>query len=108
MPEPVAHRLAVAAVLVVTAALPASALAQTRPTAAAGSADSAARLRVTVRQGERPVEGALVRALDLAPPVGAQTDARGTATLRLSPGDRRLVVSRLGARPDTLSVTLRG
>ncbi len=81
--------------------------AQTPVSPGAPAADSLATVRVTVRQGEAPVEGAIVRVLNLAPPVGAQTDARGAATVRLPAGERRLVVSRLGVRPDTLALALR-
>lgn len=69
--------------------------------------DSLATVRVIVRQGDAPVEGAIVRALEIIPPVAAQTNAEGRATLRIPAGDHRLVVSRLGARPDTLALTLR-
>jgi outer membrane receptor for ferrienterochelin and colicins len=64
-------------------------------------------VRVTVVHDSVPVPGALVRALDLPSPIGAQSNERGTATLRLPPGDRRLVVGRLGFRPDTLTLSLR-
>jgi outer membrane receptor for ferrienterochelin and colicins len=70
-------------------------------------ADSLATVRVTVRHDASPVPGAIVRALDLAPPVGAQTGAAGDATLRLPPGPRTLVASRLGFRPDTVRLVLR-
>lgn len=69
--------------------------------------DTSATVRVSVRRGDAPVEGAIVRALHLPRPVGAQTDAAGTATLRLPAGQRRLVVGRLGLGTDTLALVLR-
>ena len=89
------------------AAAPAVLAAQTPTTPAGPATDSLATVRVTVRLGTSPVEGAIVRGLDLPRPVGAQSDAAGSATVRLPAGERRLVVSRLGVRPDTLALSLR-
>jgi iron complex outermembrane receptor protein len=69
-------------------------------------ADARATVRVTVRHGDDAVPGAVVRALG-TPATGAQTDARGSATLRLPAGPQALVTSRLGFLPDTLRLTLR-
>lgn len=88
-------------VAVLPAIMASTALAQV----AAG--DSLATVRVTARHDGRPVVGAMVRTMDLPRPVGMPTDATGVATLRLPAGSHRLLVSRLGLRPDTLAVTLR-
>ncbi|MCZ8204312.1 TonB-dependent receptor plug domain-containing protein [Gemmatimonas sp.] len=73
--------------------------------------DSLATLRLTVRHDDDPVPGAAIRSLDATDAagraVGAQTDAGGGAVVRLPAGDRRLVISRVGYRADTLAVTLR-
>ena len=69
--------------------------------------DSLATLTVRVRAEAAPAPGVTVRALDLAPPGGALTDDAGAATLRLPPGARLLLLSRLGLRPDTLRLVLR-
>ncbi|MGZ8458346.1 MAG: TonB-dependent receptor plug domain-containing protein, partial [Gemmatirosa sp.] len=90
-----------AAALLTVAALAA------RPLAAQVAPDSLATVRVTVRHGDAPVAGAIVRTVDLPRPIGAQTDARGLATLRMPAGGRVLVASRLGFRPDTLRLALR-
>ena len=66
-------------------------------------ADTLATVRVTVTHEGDPVEGALVR----SERVGAPTDARGTAVLRLVAGPHRVVTSRLGLAPDTVRVVLR-
>ena len=89
------------------AAAPNAAAAQSPAPPLSTAADSLATVRVTVRQVDAPLEGAIVRALDLTPPIGAQTNAAGSATLRLPAGGRRLVISRLGVRPDSLTLTLR-
>ncbi len=75
--------------------------------AAQGAPDSLATVRVTVRHDDAPVEGAILRALDLPRSASAQTDARGVAVLRLPAGARALVATRLGLRPDTLRLALR-
>lgn len=90
---------------VVTLVMAAAVLA--RPAAAQGAAENPATVAVTVRHEASPVEGAIVRAVDLPRPVAAQTDARGAATLRLPPGARVLVTTRLGFRADTLRLALR-
>src|SRR5688572_8312903 len=69
--------------------------------------DSTASVTVLARVESRPVEGAVVRALDLPGSPAARTDASGAATLRLAAGARALVVTRLGVRPDTLRLALR-
>ena len=65
-----------------------------------------------MRHDALPVQGAVVRTL--AEPgapapatVAALTDASGRATLRLAAGTHRLVASRLGLRPDTITLVLR-
>ncbi|MFN9088504.1 MAG: carboxypeptidase regulatory-like domain-containing protein, partial [Gemmatimonadaceae bacterium] len=90
-------------------------LAVSRPlqaqSTAAGVTDSLATLRVTARQADDPVPGAMVRSLDAIDEagraIGAVTDADGRATIRLPAGARRVLVSRLGFRADTLTLTLR-
>ena len=69
-------------------------------------AGPSATVRVTVRHDDDAVPGAVVRTLG-PPAIGAQTDARGDATLRLPAGPQALVTSRLGFLPDTVRLTLR-
>ena len=77
------------------------------PPLGAQAADSLATLTVrAVVEGE-PAPGVTVRSLDLASVVGAVTDERGAATLRLPAGARTLLLSRLGLHPDTLRLVLR-
>jgi outer membrane receptor for ferrienterochelin and colicins len=90
--------LATAAWLLVAAQLDAQAPSTGQPMARVG---------VRVQHDERPVAGAIVRTLDLAPPVAGQTDAEGRVALQLPAGAHRVVVSRLGLRPDTLALLLR-
>lgn len=71
------------------------------------SSDSIATVRITVVAGSAPVRGAIVQAIGRSRPTGAQTDDRGLATLRLPPGEQRLVVGRAGFRSDTLVLVLR-
>ena len=74
---------------------------------AAQGADSLATLTVRAVVAGEPAPGVTVRTLGPAPVVGALTDERGAATLRLAPGGRTLLLSRVGLRPDTLRLTLR-
>lgn len=73
--------------------------------------DSLATLRLLVRHGDDPIPGAAVRSLDATDAsgrfIGAATDVNGRAMLRLPAGQRRVLVSRLGFRPDTLALSLR-
>lgn len=77
----------------------------------AGVTDSLATVRVRAQHDDDPVPGAVVRSLDAVDAAGraiaAVTDADGRATIRLPAGERRVLVSRLGFRPDTLALTLR-
>ena len=82
----------------------ASAQARATPPDAPRDTISTVQIRVTRdSSGTTPVEGVLVR----ADRVAAQTDADGRATLRLSPGNRVLLATRIGFRPDSLLLTLR-
>ncbi len=65
--------------------------------------DLVARITVTVVHDTLPLEAALVR----AGRVGAPADARGRATLRISPGTHRVIASRIGYRPDSTVISLR-
>jgi iron complex outermembrane receptor protein len=74
---------------------------------AAGASDSAAVVRIRVVHDSMPVAGAIVRA-PTAPGVGgARTDAGGDATLRLPAGRQQLIASRIGHRPDTVTLLVR-
>src|SRR5689334_1487635 len=88
------HVLRHAAAIVAAASLARAAHGQTTP----------ATVRVSVRHDSLAVAGALVRVVD-GP--AARTDARGAATLRPDAGERVLITSRLGYRPDTLRLALR-
>ena len=66
--------------------------------------DTTATLTVQVRADTAPVPSAVVRADGVA----AQTDASGRARLLLRRGAHRVVTSRLGFVPDTLTLTLAG
>jgi outer membrane receptor for ferrienterochelin and colicins len=59
-------------------------------------------LTVRVRNLAQPILGAVVRAGAL----GALTDSAGNATLRLPAGPQRIIVSRLGFVPDTVSLEI--
>ncbi len=61
-----------------------------------------ASLTVHVRHLTEPISGAVVRTGSL----GALTDSAGDARFRLPPGPHRIVVSRLGFVPDTISVEI--
>jgi outer membrane receptor for ferrienterochelin and colicins len=88
---------------VVVTANAASALAQdTTRGAPPPRADRLVTLGVEVRRDTIPIEAARVR----SGRVGATTDARGRATLRLSPGIHQLVAAKLGFAPETLVVAL--
>lgn len=77
--------------------------AQDTNTHAGGSSDSLATLRVSVREGERPVGGAIVRSEHAV----AISNAEGAAVLRLDAGAQTIITTRLGFRPDTTRLTLR-
>ena len=67
------------------------------------SAGSTARVHVRVVSASIGVESAIVRAGRF----GAQTNVRGEAELRVTPGAHTLVASKLGLRPDSVRLTLR-
>ena len=90
--------------LACASAPPAVAQQPASPVAAASDTLSAVHIRITRdSSGTTPVEGVLVR----ADRVAAQTDADGRATLRLGPGNRVLLATRIGFRPDTSRVHVR-
>jgi iron complex outermembrane receptor protein len=64
-------------------------------------------VRALVLRDSLPIEGAIVRTIEPPSPVAAQTDAHGTAILRLQAGAQMIVTSRIGLRPDTLRLVLR-
>ena len=70
---------------------------------AAQTADSAAVLRVTVGTPRGPASQALIR----TGPLTRTTDARGVAALPLPAGQHTVVASKIGWRPDTLTLSLR-
>ncbi|HEX8455303.1 MAG TPA: TonB-dependent receptor [Longimicrobium sp.] len=67
------------------------------------AAQDTVRVTVLVRAGDAPAAGATVR----AEAVTVRTDAEGTATLRLVPGERTIAVSKLGFAPRRLTLRLR-
>jgi iron complex outermembrane receptor protein len=67
------------------------------------AAQETVRVTVVVRAGDVPAAGATVR----AEAATVRTDAEGTATLRLAPGERTIAVSKLGFAPQRLTVRLR-
>ncbi|HEY0929136.1 MAG TPA: TonB-dependent receptor plug domain-containing protein [Gemmatimonas sp.] len=90
-----------------TTLAPLDAAAQDAPPAAGPRATA----RITVQHDGAPVPGVRVRALidpTAATPdtVSALTDARGTATLQVTPGARAFLSTRVGFRPDTLRAQL--
>lgn len=64
--------------------------------------DSVATVTVSVTTAKTPVEAAVVR----AGRVGAQTDARGTAILRLPVGRHTIVASKVGLRSDSTIIAV--
>ncbi|MHB1330147.1 MAG: TonB-dependent receptor plug domain-containing protein, partial [Gemmatimonadales bacterium] len=70
---------------------------------AAQTVDSLATVRIGVEHDSRPVEAALVRSGRQI----RQTDHAGQVALRLAAGHHTIVVSRIGYRPDSASITLR-
>lgn len=108
LPRALRAALGVIPILAIIAIIALAPLAGARAGAQVPAAtDSLATVTVTVLRDSRPVPGAIVRALGLPRPVGAQSEERGIARLRLPPGERRLVVGRLGFRSDTLLLALR-
>ncbi|HEX8671494.1 MAG TPA: TonB-dependent receptor, partial [Longimicrobium sp.] len=67
------------------------------------AAQETVRVTVVVRAGDAPAAGATVR----AEAVTMRTDAEGTATLRLAPGERTIAVSKLGFASQRLTLRLR-
>jgi outer membrane receptor for ferrienterochelin and colicins len=78
------------------------------PVSAAGAQQKAAdtipsgSLTVRVRHLGEPVPGAVIRTGSL----GALSDSAGNATLRVPSGPQRIIASRLGFIPDTLSIEI--
>lgn len=104
---PLVPRLVAALVMLAAPSL------RSQPSSAARAvADSLASVTIIAVHDTTPVDAAIVRALGgpidgLPHPVSARTDARGVATLRLPAGERLLVASRFGYRPDTIRLQLR-
>ncbi len=102
---PIAGRIISLALLLV-AARPLAAQAGVPP-----NRDSLATVRILVQHETNPAGAAVVRSLDATDAagraLGARTDGSGRGVVRLPAGVRRLLVSRLGFRPDTLSLRLR-
>lgn len=69
--------------------------------------DSLVAVTVKVTSGLRPVEAAVVRSGTGLAAVAAQTDVLGIAILRLRAGERLVVASRVGYRPDSITVVVR-
>lgn len=67
------------------------------------TASATARVRVRVVSDTMGVEAAIVRAGRF----GAQTNVRGEAELRVSPGTHTFIAAKLGYRPDSVRLTLR-
>lgn len=67
------------------------------------AAQEVVRVTVVVRAGDAPSAGATVR----AEAATVRTDAEGTATLRLAPGERTIAVSKLGFATQRLTLRLR-
>lgn len=67
--------------------------------------DTTAAVTVQIRDsaGSAPIESAILR----SGTIGARTDARGLATVRLPAGARVLVATKLGYRPDSLALIVR-
>lgn len=94
---------AVAPALRVTGLTPVTAAAQV---SLSPSQDSTAAITVRVRgdsTGTTVVESAIVRSGS----TGARSDERGEATLRLPAGTRMIVATKLGYRPDSVSLSVR-
>ena len=92
------------AVLACASARSADAQQPTSPVTAARDTLATVHIRITRdTSGAIPVEGVLVR----TDRVAAQSDADGRATLRLGAGNRVLVATRIGFRPDSLRLALR-
>ncbi len=96
----------VVAALLLTALAPVTATAQASMSTTTSSRDSTAAVTVRVRgdsTGTPLVESAIVR----SGTVGARTDERGQATLRLPAGTRMIIATKLGYRPDSMSLSVR-
>ena len=83
--------------------LPGHRLAAQLPAGRTAATDTLAIARVRVRRDSIPIRDAIVR----SGAVVARTDTAGTVILRLVAGPRTITVSRIGFRPDTISLTLR-
>src|SRR5687768_16235642 len=73
------------------------------PLAAQQAAGDSTSLTVSVRHEARPLVDALVRSGAIA----RTTDDDGVAVLRLPSGERTVIATRIGFRPETLAVVLR-
>lgn len=92
--------------MLVVAACVAGAVAPARLSAQSAAADSTVALTIRVHGDSSRttrVESAIVR----SGTVGARTAGDGEATLRLAPGTRVIVATKIGYRPDSATVTLR-
>lgn len=99
MPSPPPILPAAAALLLAALASPVASARAQDP----APASSSATLRVRVLEDSTPVQGALVR----SGRIGRSTDAAGRAVLQLPAGPHVVVASRIGYRPDSLTLTLR-
>jgi outer membrane receptor for ferrienterochelin and colicins len=87
------------------AALTTPVVSAAQDASAVPNADTLATLRIRVTVDSiagAPVVSAIVR----SGRVGAQTESRGEAVLRVSPGFHTVIAAKLGFRPDTVAITL--
>ena len=70
---------------------------------ARAASDSTVALTVIVRRDTMPLDDVMVRSGE----VGRSTNARGVVVLRLAPGERQVIATKIGFKPETVFVTLR-
>lgn len=92
---------------IVIATLSAGVFAEAQSPSATAASDSLATVRLRLMHDSMPVAGAIVRVLTAPGVRGAQTDTAGGAILRLPAGRQSLIASRIGLRPDTVTLMLR-